>query len=251
MSTQTLAFAAGAWSVPVLLLLALVIALLVAMLVLLLCKKRRARLICLGAAVVCAAAGAAMLLLPLRQEAEEPALRPGELNAQDFAGEWELSVLTGARLERPSAAPAQRNERWTVTDPALRAELYQLCTEITCYREVNRQTTDNVYDDGFADYTLYPSLSFDCGEIRYRIGILNWDGVAPGAAIAQEKSGEPVVWLRRMDDWEYLSSQLFPPDTLNGSDGCGWFSVMPQASMDRLLELLESVGVENAVPVEE
>lgn len=251
MSTQTLAFAAGAWSVLVLLLLALVIALLVAMLVLLLRKKRRAGLICLGAALVCAAAGAAMAFLPLRWEAQEPELRPGELNAQDFAGDWEVGVFTGARFDRQSAAPAQRNECWTVTDPALREELFQLCTEITCYREVNRQTTDNVYDDGFADYTLYPSLSFGCGEIRYRIGILNWDGVAPGSAIAQEKSGEPVVWLRRMDDWEYLSSQFFPPDTLNGSGGCGWYSVMPRASMDRLLELLESVGGENAVPGEE
>ncbi len=236
----------GLWTAA---LAALCFAALIAALVLLVCKKRRAGLICLAAAVVFAAAGTAVFCLLRPARAEEPQLRAGELNAQDFAAGYTLRVTEGYTTGGYSAFTHSQPQSWTVTNAALREEIYQLCTEISCYREMNLQTTDPIYYDGFPVEEHYPSLCFDCGEVRYRIQILNWDSVVPQSAIAQEKSGEPLVWLRRMDDLEYISSQGFPPDTLNGEGGCGWYSLMPRASLERLLELLESVGEKNAEPL--
>lgn len=237
----------GLWTAA---LAALCFAALIATLVLLVCKKRRAGLICLAAAVVFAAAGTVVFCLLRPARAEEPQLRAGELNAQDFAAGYTLRVTEGYTTGDDSAFTHSRPQSWTVTNAALREEIYQLCTEISCCRELDRQT-DHIAYDGFPVEEHYPSLSFDCGEVRYRIRILNWDSVVPQSAIAQEKSGEPLVWLRRMDDLEYFSSQGFPPDTLNGEGGCGWYSLMPRASLKRLLELLESVGENNAEPLAE
>ena len=48
----------------------------------------------------------------------------------------------------------------------------------------------------------------------------------------------------------YLKENL-QSDTLNSESGLGWYSSIPQESMDKLLGLLESIGPENAVRAEE
>lgn len=177
----------------------------------------------------------------------------GELYPGDFDSGFELLVMEGYTYPSDETIPANV---WHITNEEARADFYELCSSINCYRQISR-TSDIMFGDVNQRMEYLPQLCFVCDEFTYRIQVINWDNFSSGSwsgwPIRNELFGEPVLEVRRIDlsgmpeegdfyDYIFFSGY----DSLNSADGWGWYSTMKQEELVRLLSLLYGVDADCA-----
>ena len=158
------------------------------------------------------------------------------------------------------ASVEEAHSVWSVSNEALREELLRLCGEIKQHRQFEK--AGDIMLGAAEDFEYYPCIYLVTDAVCYRIEILNWENYSgnawSGLPIRQELFGKPVLRMFRIDlssasedEPPYrFAKDFFGADTLNSKGGAGWYSTLPQESMDRLMELLRSIGTENAEEIE-
>lgn len=199
--------------------------------------------------------GVMLLTVSCGQEGQEPELVGGEISTSDFEDGVEIYIEEGyATTKTPHSI-------WLVSDEDLVKEILSLCGSVKQYRQVEK-SSDIMYGAA-GDFEYLPRIYLVTDAICYSVEILNWKNYSGSEwfnfPIRQERSGEPTMHIFRLDlslmpenKTPYsFAKEYFASDTMNSESGVGWFSTMPQESMDELLSLLWSIGTENAVIVEE
>ena len=188
----------------------------------------------------------------------------GEIYMPDFENGVKIYVEEGYfwKFLGPSQPPeTEPHSIWLVTDTALGEEILDLCQKIEQYRQFEKSSDIAL---GFADSFEYlPRIYLAAERVCYSIEIINWENYSDSAwskfPIRLERFGQPTMHIFGTDTslmpedetpYGYLRENL-QSDTLNSESGLGWYSSIPQESMDKLLGLLESIGPENAVRAEE
>ncbi len=202
------------------------------------------------------------------EEAEEiPAiLTGGELYAPDFDDGYEVYVE-----ERFTRWEDATHTLWRAEDDSYKEELYQLCTQLQCYRERGCDSDGNRTGDsqslvGTFDEML-PSIYFVTEKYGYAVIPLNWsdktlrtlDGL-----LLEELGEQPCFVVHRVDLDEKPSSlsaldytrffpynDMYERDSLNGENGYGWISLLSPENYEEWLDLLDSAGSGNCTAEEE
>lgn len=140
---------------------------------------------------------------------------------------------------------------WHVTDNDVKQDIYELCLDITQYREV--VAVWDIMLGGEANTIQLPRIFFVGKSIGYKVYILNWENYSgeewASFPIKNEAFGEPIIWLWRIDlkecpegisKLDYVKS-YGRRDSLNNEGGLGWYSTMPLSEFEALLVLLGQV----------
>jgi len=182
----------------------------------------------------------------------------GEIDISDFEDGVKIYIeegySSGVSMEGPHSI-------WLVTDEDFNEEILSLCGSVKQHRQVEK-SSDIMYGAA-GDFEYLPRIYLATDAICYSVEILNWENYSGDEwtqfPIRQELSGEPTMHIFRIDlslmpenKTPYsFAKEYFGSDTVNSESGVGWYSTMPQESMDKLLSLLWSIGTENAEKVEE
>jgi uncharacterized protein YcfL len=149
---------------------------------------------------------------------------------------------------------------WLVSDEGIIEEILSLCGEITQYRQF-----EIVSDIMYGNTTVYeylPRIYLVTDTVCYSIEILNWENYSGDEwsywPIRQELFGEPVLHVFRIDLSLMPESEtaysfvrnFFTRDSVNSEGGAGWYSTMPQQSMNELINLLGNIGADNSEEIE-
>lgn len=181
----------------------------------------------------------------------------GELFTPDLENGVSIYVEEGYFAEESYFASVEEaHSVWSLSDEALREEILHLCGEIKQHRQFEK--AGDLMLGSAEGFTYYPCVYLVTDAVCYRIEALNWENYSGDAwsdfPIRQELFGKPVLRVFRIDlssapedEPPYrFAKDFFGADTLNSTGGAGWYSTLPQRHMDRLLELLRSVGAESA-----
>lgn len=178
----------------------------------------------------------------------------GEIYTPDLRKDVKVYVLGGYTniAQSPLDDYISPHSEWLVTDENLSARILKTCSEIRSYKEGSR------YDVLFGREPVmeyYPQICLAAGNVYYFIHIINWewyDGKVPDNTIYAEMFGKPLLHVFRYEAAEQpeendLFNAFHGKDSLNTDDFVqGWYSVLPQKQLDALMDLLYSVGAENA-----
>lgn len=187
--------------------------------------------------------------------------RGGELFMPDLEAGVEAYVREGyvsfVDYQNPYVEP---HGIWMVSDKDVRDEIISLCKEIKQHRQFFGATDTMLGAHG--EFEEFPSIFLVAKDVCYRIKILNWENYAEDAwedlPIRQERFGKATLYIYRIDlssmptdITPYIYAKEFQgADSVNDEQGRGWYSTMPQESMESLLEVLRSIGASNAQMVE-
>lgn len=199
--------------------------------------------------------GVLLLMTACEKTEQSVELVGGEISSSDFEDGVEVYIEEGyAITEAPHSI-------WLVSDEDIAEEILSFCGSVKQYRQVEK-SSDIMYGEA-GDFEYLPRIYLVTDEICYSVEILNWENYSGDEwsqfPIRQERSGEPTMHVFRLDlslmpenKTPYsFAKESFASDTMNSESGVGWFSTMSQESMDELLNLLRSIGTENAEIVEE
>lgn len=181
----------------------------------------------------------------------------GELFAPDFKDGFVLYIEEGYSLSVSGSGTQTEvpHSVWQISDESLKSKILDLCSNIESYRQF-QAISDIVYGSG--DVAYYPRIYLCAHSFCYRIEVLNWENFSGstwvGYPIREEMFGEPVLHIYRIDlslmtgseNPFVFSKDYFQPDSVNSEGGRGWYSIMSQESMNQLLNLIRSIGAENA-----
>ena len=183
-------------------------------------------------------------------------IRPigGEVFTPDLRNGVKVYVLDGYTdtWTLPDIYTETPHFEWLVTDETLSGQIQKICSYVRSYKEGSPY--DVLYGRN-AVLEYYPQVCLAAGNIYYFVHIINWewyDGKVPANSIYAEMSGQPLLHVFRYETAERpeentLFEAFHGKDSLNTDDFArGWYSVLPQKQLDNLMELLNSVGAENA-----
>ena len=172
-------------------------------------------------------------------------IRGGELSEGDFSNGYELYIK-----ERSSDG---EYPIWRVTDTHLKQKIYEICLNISQYREFD-VAGDIVLGDSTTEGGYLPGIFFDCGNVGYKITIVDWESYLgnewSGLSIKNEAFGEPILRVWRIDltdlpegtdRLDYLETYSQSDSVNSGMGRWGWYSSLPQEELEKLLEILSWV----------
>ena len=170
----------------------------------------------------------------------------GRLLPADFENGFEVFVLEG------NAGDALAENIQHIADAQAKAEIYEICTQITCYREING--AEDIMLGEIPEDARISAVFFACGACVYKIEIIHWENHAgdawAGWPIRNELYGEPLLCVWRIARTEELDADPLPGnivtysgrDSFNSEAGRGWYATLPQEEMDSLCAILSAEG---------
>ena len=199
---------------------------------------------CLRLLLLAIALSIGMICAACRAPAD--AQQGGKLIAADFEDGFEAFAFEG------NAENLEENIK-RITDEETKAEIYETCLKITCYREING-AEDIMLGGDPADMHL-AGIVFACGACAYKIDVIRWENYAgdawTGWPIRNELYGEPLLCIWRIElKKEELDGESIPGavaaysgrDSFNSEAGRGWYATLPQEEMDSLCAILSAEG---------
>lgn len=146
------------------------------------------------------------------------------------------------------------------SDEGIIEKILSLCGEITQYRQFEK--VNDIMLGSSGGYEYLPRIYLVTDTVCYSIEILNWENYSgdewSGLPIRQELFGEPVLHIFRIDlssmpesETPYsFARKFFGTDSVNSEGGAGWYSTIPQQSLDELVNLLGNIGTDNSEEIE-
>ena len=172
----------------------------------------------------------------------------------DFLGGYSVYVKSDG-----SGTSDTQSTMWMVSDDDVKKDIFRLCKKVEQYRKFIR--VSDLMLGVSNDMGNFPIVYLLTDAVIYRIEIMDWENYASDywnrLPIWQEKFGEPVLHLYRIDRSSIPEGEsLFDWSTfwwgsLEDDGSAGGYSTLTREELDALLALLQSVGPDNAVLVEQ